>query len=269
MRIEVIGPDGAPGPGRLPLTLLVDGTLMIDAGSAVSGLDPARAPAVKTVLLTHAHLDHVRELGFLPFHRDPERDGLLEIAGPRKVLEAVRTAVFNKAFWVDFERPRPPRRPGIRYRPLEPRAPATFGSLRVEGVPLAHSVYECWGYVIEGNGASIVTAFDSGPTDAIWERARSLPRVDAVLYDVSFPDRFADVLNEHNTPATLAREVAKLRPHRPRVVALHLKPEFRDETREELRALPLDVEIPSAGDVLEIEAHGRSGPATNPLDLEP
>ena len=120
MEIEVIGCAGAPAPGHLPMTLLVNGTVLVDAGSAASGLEAERAKGVTSVLLSHAHLDHIRELGFIPFRRDAERDGLFEIVGTEAVIRAVRTAVFNEAHWIDFEKPPAPWKPGIRYREIVP-----------------------------------------------------------------------------------------------------------------------------------------------------
>ncbi len=250
MKIEVIGASGAPAPGRLPMTLLVDSVLMIDAGSVASGLDPARAGDVKTVLLSHAHLDHVRELGFLPFRRDPEKDGLLDIVSTPGVLRAVRQAVFNRDFWIDFEAPAPPRQPGIRYRDIAPETPFTASGFRVEAVPLTHAGFETSGFILEKEGRTAVYALDSGPTGRIWTRAKERETVHAVFYDVSFPDRFAAGLDEHMTPSGLAREVAKLAPHTPRVLAVHLKPEHRAEILAELDALPFAVETPEAGDMI-------------------
>jgi 3',5'-cyclic-nucleotide phosphodiesterase len=251
VKIEILGCDGAPAPGRLPMTLLVDSTLMIDAGSAVSGLDPARAPAVRAILLTHAHLDHIRELGFLPFHRDGTRDGPLAIWTTPGVIDAVRTAVFNRDFWIDFENPRPPRTAGIVYRPLRPGTPETIEGVIVEAVATSHSSYETCGFLLEKEGAVVAYAVDSGPTDEIWRRARNRKGLRAAFFDVSFPDRFAGSVDEHLTPHGLRAEVEKLQPREARVIAVHLKPEFREETIGELKGLPFPVEIPENGEVLE------------------
>jgi 3',5'-cyclic-nucleotide phosphodiesterase len=251
LKIEILGCDGAPAPGRLPMTLLVDSTLLVDAGSAVSGLDPSRAPAVRAVLLTHAHLDHIRELGFLPFHRDGERDGRLAIWATAGVLDAVRTAVFNRKFWVDFEDPRPPRKAGIAYRTLSPGDPVEVEDVTVEAVPTTHSTYETSGFLLEKGDACVAYAVDSGPTDEIWEKARNRAALRAAFFDVSFPNRFAGSVSEHLTPRGLRAEVEKLLPRKVRVIAVHLKPEFREETIGELTALPFPVEIPGNGEALE------------------
>ena len=219
VKIEMIGCDGGPGPGRYPMTLLVEDSLLLDAGSALSGMDPARLPAVRAVLLSHGHLDHVRELGFIPFHRDPERDGLLQVCAVPGVLDAVRAAVFNGAFWIDFEKPEPPRRRGIEYRALRWERPVDLAGIEVEAVRLTHSRYETSGFILDGGGASVVYALDSGPTRRIWEREE---------------------------------EILKLGPHRPRIFATHLKPEFRSEIEAEIKRLPFPVELPGRGDVLEL-----------------
>jgi 3',5'-cyclic-nucleotide phosphodiesterase len=234
------------------MTLLVDSTLMVDAGSAVSGLDPSRAPSVRAVLLTHAHLDHIRELGFLPFHRDGERDGRLAIWATAGVLDAVRIAVFNRKFWVDFEDPRPPRTAGIVYRVLFPGHSTEVEGITVEAVPTTHSTYETSGFLLEKKGVLVAYAVDSGPTHEIWERARKQTALRAAFFDVSFPDRFAGSVDEHLTPRGLRAEVEKLLPRKVRIIAVHLKPEFREETKRELEGLPFPVEVPENGEVLEI-----------------
>jgi 3',5'-cyclic-nucleotide phosphodiesterase len=238
------------------MTLLVEETLMIDAGSALSGLDPLRAGSIKNVILTHAHLDHLRELGFLPFHRDPDTDGVLSIWGTAGVIEAVRTAVFNDSFWIDFENPRPPRRPGIRYELLKADSPRKIGGVLLEAVPTSHSRHETSGFILQGDDARVVYAVDSGPTERIWEIAGRGGAVDGVFYDVSLPNRYSRTEEGHLTPSKLMEEVEKLQPRSPRIIATHLKPEFRDETVDELGNLPFAVEIPRAGDVLEFRGRG-------------
>src|SRR5262245_63778615 len=60
--VVVLGSSGASSPERRSTSFLIGDELAIDAGSLASALSLPRARRVRTVLLTHRHLDHVKEL---------------------------------------------------------------------------------------------------------------------------------------------------------------------------------------------------------------
>jgi ribonuclease BN (tRNA processing enzyme) len=64
MKIEVLGCSGAEFPGHYPPGFLVDGKILFDAGTLNNVLDKKRRPKIENIFITHAHVDHVREIPF-------------------------------------------------------------------------------------------------------------------------------------------------------------------------------------------------------------
>ncbi|MFB0556627.1 MAG: MBL fold metallo-hydrolase [Dehalococcoidia bacterium] len=68
MEVHILGAHNIE-TGKTRLTsLLIDGCLAIDAGGLTSTLSLSQQEKVKTVLLTHHHFDHTRDLLTLGFN---------------------------------------------------------------------------------------------------------------------------------------------------------------------------------------------------------
>jgi ribonuclease BN (tRNA processing enzyme) len=63
--------------------------------------------------------------------------------------------------------------------------------------------------------------------------------LDALLIEASFPDRLSKLahVSRHFTPATLGQELRKLTHNGMDIMAVHLKPSYRDEIIQQLDAL--------------------------------
>ena len=62
MEIQILGAHQLESKGTRLTSLLIDGTLAIDAGGLTSALSLPEQEKIKTVLLTHHHFDHSRDL---------------------------------------------------------------------------------------------------------------------------------------------------------------------------------------------------------------
>jgi ribonuclease BN (tRNA processing enzyme) len=95
-------------------------------------------------------------------------------------------------------------------------------------------------FVIEDSGSAVVIVSDTGPTEKIWEAANRAPKLKAVFLEAAFPNSMSSLaaVAKHLTPALFAREAAKLTRHAA-MIAVHIKPGFRDEIVRELLALGL------------------------------
>ena len=58
MKIEVLGASGSASKGCRLTSLLINDTIALDAGSLAQTLTIERQEAVRSILLTHSHLDH-------------------------------------------------------------------------------------------------------------------------------------------------------------------------------------------------------------------
>ncbi len=246
MNFRVIGCEGSRLEDSRPVSMLLGSRVMLDAGSA-GCVPPEIQDGLDTVLLTHAHLDHVLELGFLLDNTSGFRSGPLTVMGSRACISIVREHYMNGRLWPDFSRITTAAGPMLRYVEMPDlewfRLP---GGIEAMAVPVNHSA-GARGFIFRSGGAAMVYSGDTGPTEEIWRRAGEMPELTMAWVECSFPDRLRDLamVSDHLCPSLAREQMALL--GRPDVArfAFHLKRRLRDETVAELGA---DFRIPANGD---------------------
>jgi ribonuclease BN (tRNA processing enzyme) len=252
VELRVIGCHGGETPRHRTCAFIVDDVLAIDAGSLTSGMEVDAQGKLAAVLVSHAHLDHVRDLATLADNRCQLRAPTLQIAGTKETLETLRRHFFNGVLWPDFAQiPAGDGKPTIAYVELAPEVPVVLGGKKVRAVLVDHTI-ESAAFVIEGPDGSIGYSGDTGPTDRMWEVLNQEPDLRALLMEVSFPNReqWLAKASGHHTPQTLALDLAKYKAPRDLPTLLyHIKPVFQGEVERECAALPgLNLEVLAIGD---------------------
>jgi rSAM/selenodomain-associated transferase 1 len=239
MRVRALGCHGGESPRHRSTCFLVDGTVALDAGSLTSGLDLAGQRRLEHIVVSHSHLDHVKDLAGLAdnvvgFIKRP-----IELWATRHTTEVLLRNYFNNAIWPDFTRIPTQEQPVYRFRELVPNGEVEVGAYRVRAIPVHHPV-ESMGLIVHKKGRRGALAFssDTGPTDKFWEAIHADGTVKALLLELSFPNRLqnlADIAG-HFTPRTMAAELSKLRAEIP-VYLYHMKPPHLQAIEKEIRAL--------------------------------
>lgn len=235
MNIRVLGCAGAEFPGFNPPAFLLDGVMLLDAGTTGAVLTAAEQERISHILLTHAHLDHVRGIPFLADNIVvANRRQSLQVLAIPEVIAVLRQHLLNGLLWPDFSVIPSPEEPVIVYRSIVPGETFDAAGYSVRAVPVHHSV-PAVGYVISRAGKSFLYSGDTGPTDQLWQAASGL---DALLVEVSFPNEMEDlaVTTGHLTSRLLARELAKVRDLPPRIYVTHPKPQHYEQISRELAA---------------------------------
>jgi ribonuclease BN (tRNA processing enzyme) len=227
---------------------LINRTVAIDAGCLGFYMTPQEQAAVKHLLITHTHIDHIASLPiFLENAYEGKRDAVT-VYGSEPVLTCLQQDLFNDRVWPDFIRLSVREAPFLKLHTLEPGRPVELEGLRITPVSVNH-VVPTTGFVVEEEGASVIVVSDTGPTEAIWEYANAVPDLKAVFLEATFPNemsRLADV-SRHLTPTLFAVESRKLT-REALLIAVHIKARFRAQVVEELRALRLpNLEIGQMG----------------------
>ena len=230
------GWPGAAAPG-----FLVDGQLLLDAGTIGSAIGESESAGIRWLLLSHSHLDHIKELPFLALTRYDAKATSLIVAGLPKTLETLRRHVFNDAIWPDFSKIGEP--PILVFTELEPGRVESFGPYRVTAMEVKHSVL-CAGFLVEGRDAAFIYVTDSKQTDAIWRIAAENRRVQTAIMDIAFPDRLRERAEKtgHYTPASAAADVRKSG-RDIRVLAMHLHPDLVDEIVFDMKRAGMNAEV--------------------------
>jgi 3',5'-cyclic-nucleotide phosphodiesterase len=218
---------------------MLDGTLAIDAGALTSGLTLAEQTKIEGCLVSHAHLDHVRDLATVADNRCQLKAQPLTVAGTKATIEALQKHFFNGVIWPDFTIIPSPENPTIQYIELTPESPVQVAGHTVLPILVSHTI-ETAGFVIEGESGSIAYSGDTGPTDRLWEVLNKQHDLRALLMEVSFPNReqYLATVSGHHTPKTLALDLKKFRASQDLPTMLyHIKPVFQAEVEKECAAL--------------------------------
>lgn len=240
MRLRVLGCSGGELRRHRSTCFLVDGELAIDAGALTAALSLDELLEVHDILLTHAHLDHVKDVPLLADLLVGRRARPLIVHASTVCARVLKENVFNGEIWPDFTRLPDARKPILTIKAFDPRRRFRVGRYTVQPVPVAHPV-ESVGFVLSDGHDAIAISGDTGPTTAFWRAVNAADNVRALLVETSFPTRMqaiADV-SGHLTPRTLAGELSKLERNGFPVYLYHLKPAFASELRRELSSLKL------------------------------
>jgi 3',5'-cyclic-nucleotide phosphodiesterase len=255
MKIRVLGCHGGASLHHRCPSFLIDGWLALDAGGLAGGLTLEEQNTVRLALVTHAHMDHVGELGILVDHRSQRGGPPLVVAGRPETISALRTHYFNGVLWPDFSVLPLRHGPAVTWRELDLDEEIAVDGMRVRPVGVSHSVPSC-GFLVSDGRTSVAYSGDTGPTDRFWQVVNGTDDLGLVITEVSFPDAEAALarVSGHLTPSTFAAEIAKFRAGRAVPVAVYgFKPLYEREIRAELEALHLPgVRVLALGETLDV-----------------
>ena len=251
MELRVIGCHGGETPKHRTSAFVLDDRIAIDAGSLTSGMELKAQFALQAVLVSHAHLDHVRDLATIADNRCQNDVPPLVIAGTKPTLDVLKKHFFNNLLWPDFSRIPSVRKPAIRYLELKPEKTVTIAGYEVRAIAVNHTI-DCCAFVVRGPHGSLAYSGDTGPTERLWEVLNGVDDLKALLMEVSFPNHQARLarVSGHHTPETMGRELRKLERSKELPVLLyHIKPSFQREVeRECARLTRLNLAVCALGD---------------------
>ncbi|MGB5809560.1 MAG: 3',5'-cyclic-nucleotide phosphodiesterase [Polyangiales bacterium] len=236
MQLRILGCHGGETPKHRTSSFLIGDTLAIDAGAMTSSLSLDEQERVQSILVSHPHMDHIRDLATLVDNRCQNGSDTLEIVGIPATIHALRTHFFNDIIWPDFTRIRSADGPAVRFVEVSPGVPSIVNGHEVTPVLVNHTV-DTSAFIIRHDGGSIVYGGDTGPTEALWEHVNALDDLRALMMEVSFPDDQAELAHRslHHTPNTLENEFLKLT-HADElpIFIYHIKPVFETQVLSEL-----------------------------------
>jgi ribonuclease BN (tRNA processing enzyme) len=252
MRLKVLGSSGAEFPGHFPPAFLIDGKLLLDGGTIGSRLSEAEQFAIKNILLTHSHLDHIRAIPFLADNImiKNKRCGIT-LFGIQETLSVLKEHVLNDGLWPDFTKISAAVEPVVKLRSVIPGKSFRIGGYTVKASRVNHTVPAVGYTVKDRDGAVLLYSGDTGPTDAIWG---AMEKVDAAIVEVSFPNRMEALALKtgHLTARLLAGELAKMKNQPGRVFITHPKPQYVGLIREEIGKIRGRIEMFRDGKTYEI-----------------
>jgi 3',5'-cyclic-nucleotide phosphodiesterase len=236
MDLKVLGCHGGETPKHRTSSFLIGDVLGLDAGAITGTLSLEEQRRIKAILVSHAHMDHVRDLATIADNRCQQGGPPLEIAGTPATLRSLKKHFFNDHLWPDFSRIQTRSGPTITYTPIRPEKTVKVAGHDVTPILVNHTI-ETAGFVVATKDGAVAYSGDTGPTKRFWEVLNAREDLRALLMEVSFPNDQHELarVSGHHTPATLKTELEKLKNHQDLPILLfHIKPLFHGKVEKQL-----------------------------------
>ena len=241
MKLKVFGCSGSKLPGHELTSFLINRHILLDAGSVAGALEIEDQAKITDVLITHAHLDHTKDILFLADNLiefvAQEKHEPLKIRGAEQVLESISRYLLNDVIWPDFT-VLPHENPVLAFEPLAPGEPQGLGDLSVIAFPVKHATC-AFGYVIYGQNPAehVAVTGDTGHDGGWTEFINNMPfPITNLIVETSFPNELEDIakVSRHMTPKLLRKKLDKLK-IKPKLYITHIKAVFAARIQEQLQ----------------------------------
>ncbi len=232
--------QGQATPDQRLTCYLVDDSVAVDAGSIAIALSDAQRQSVRDIIVTHPHMDHIASL---PIFIDDLFATLKEpvrVYGTQLVIDSLERDVFNWNVYPRFSELTNEYGPVMKYVPITLNKEFQVAHLRVTAIPVNHIVPTV-GLIVSDGRTTVAFSSDTAETEEFWQLLNRTPHVDALFVEASFPNAMAQLAEttRHFTPASLNEELKKLKHNGLDILAVHLKPSYREKVIEELKALAI------------------------------
>lgn len=273
MILTVLGCSGAIAAGCRTTSFLLDGDILIDAGTGVGDLPLAELARIDHILISHSHLDHVLAIGLLAdavlrLRRAAGRPPIQVHALP-ETLQALRTHILNGVIWPDFTRLPSVAEPALVLLPFAVGDVLALNGKRIEVLSAAHTV-PAVGFAVacrpspdamqagairdHSDAGWWVFTGDTGPNPLLWARLRQM-KVAYLVIETAFGDDEAALarISQHLSPSSLGDELAQL-PGSVDVYVTHIKPGESVAVMDEIGRLVTSHRLSAlkAGQVMEL-----------------
>ena len=244
MEIQILGAHQFESKGARLTSLLIDGTLVIDAGGLTSALSVPEQKKIKTVLLTHHHFDHTRDLVTLAANAGYYWRGQLVVYALRYTLDIITTCLLDGKMYANFLEYPNKEKPTLILEAIEPYSRKTIAGYDVLAVPVKHSVPAVGYQITSSDGKSLFYTGDTtvGISDQ-WQHIS--PQL--LITEVAGPDKYGEQLKKfgHFCPGLLKEELInfrQLKGYLPRVIVIHIGNPFEPEIKEEVAQVAQELE---------------------------
>lgn len=252
MKVRILGAQGGVTKNDQATSYLINDELLIDAGSIVSNSDISMQVALKHILISHCHLDHIKDLAFLCDNCFGMRQSPFDVYSDPKVIKSIKDHFFNDIIWPDFSVLPSKEKPTISFHSIYSEKIFQLDKYEILPIHVNHPGPGL-GFIISDGEVELLFTQDTGPTERIWKAAKKCKNLKAIFTEVSFPNHLKKVAIDsfHHTPETLSEEIEKMPPHVP-IYLGHLKPNFYQALTEEISdIMKAKIQILKDGELLE------------------
>jgi phosphoribosyl 1,2-cyclic phosphodiesterase len=244
VEIQVLGAHLAEAKGARLTSILIDSSLVLDAGGLTSALSLPEQKKIETVLLTHHHFDHTRDIVTLAANAGYYWRKQLVVYATRYTLDVVSGSLLNGKIYTNFLEYPTEEKPTLILEAIEPYSTKTIAGYDVLAVPVKHSVPAVGYQVTSADGKSLFYTSDTtvGLSDC-WQHIS--PQL--LITEVAGPNKYGDWLKKagHLCAEFLKEELIqfrRLKGYLPSVIIIHMGNPYEQEIREEVAQVAQELE---------------------------
>ena len=251
MEIQILGAHLAEVKGARLTSLLIDGVLAVDAGGLTSALSLPEQKKIETVLLTHHHFDHTRDLVTLAANAGYYWRKQLTVYGLQYTLDVVTSCLLGGKMYTNFFEYPDKEKPTVILEAIEPYSRKAIAGYDVLAVPVKHSApavgYQITSSDVQHPNKLSAGLFYTGDTTVgisdCWQHVS--PQL--LITEVAGPNKYGDWLRKagHLCAEFLKEELiqfCRLKGYLPRVIVIHIGNPYEQEIKEEVAQVAQELE---------------------------
>lgn len=244
MKLKVLGCHGGESVHHRLTSFLIDNKVCIDAGAICRALTLEQQAAIEHVVISHAHLDHVRDLAFLADNLVTIAHRPLTVHCSHKTHQMLMSSLFNSILWPDFTQIELANGQGpvVQFREFSLDDNFEVGHLRFKSYLMNHPVQSLGMVVTDNQGSALAYSSDTGDSRLFWQALKHVENLRAILAECSFSNHLYSLaeISGHLTPHHLQHLITThaLPVHVP-IYLYHIKPSCLPELVNEI----VDVQV--------------------------
>lgn len=236
MKFKIV-PSTRSGRGQLLTSYVINDSLAVDAGSLAIGLTHEEQMRLRSIVITHAHLDHIFSLPLLVTDLFDELREPIHVYATPSDFDAIKDHLLTPRVWIPLEIMKNAYTNLVEFHPIKAGESFLTEGLKITPIPVTHTILT-HGMLVEDEKSALLFTADTGATERIWQVSQECPNLRAVFIDVSFPSKLTQLarVSCHHSTETLLQELPKIKPDVP-VFAVHVKAAYFEQVAAEIVAL--------------------------------
>ena len=235
MEIRFLGVHNLESVDTKLVSLLIDGVLAVDAGSLTATLSFDEQQRINSILITHQHFDHIRDLA--TFGLANLDWGTKNIYSIQPVLDIIKGNLLNGTLYPDLTQIPTPENPSLKTCSLESYKRIDVGGYRVLALPMTHGIPTVGYEIVDKEGKSV---FYSGDTTNGIEKCWQHISPNLLVIETTLPNRMSKFATEvkHLCPSLLKEtllEFKEVKGYIPTTVVVHINPSHEEEIGKEIQ----------------------------------
>lgn len=235
MKIEILGCYGnVIGPYRAT-SFLINDTILLDAGTVTEVLGDERVRNLRSVFISHTHIDHIKGLFSVIDEMVALKENGIEIFAVKPVNEIISENLFNNLIWPDFTTIPSVENAILKQIEIDLEKDVEVSGVTFRPILMNHTVYTT-GFIVKEGGRGFMFTSDTAKTERFWEIAKKEKGIEFIIADVSFPESQKEIakISGHMTVSTLIECLERYGLSSVPVYIYHIKPFFIEEIKREV-----------------------------------